>query len=427
MKKVFALFLAFAFFVPLKIVSTEQVVTEVSNGIQYQLTQTLINQVLDYKDIPKRPLTLVEVASYTDINLTDFANVIPAETPLKIKKLLVNDQLIPVFELSDGTYLPASQNLIISDVVLAEDSFEGEFWLEKGFAVYNTPYYVGVKAISTKLQPYTAVKVTQKAQTLSGHYYYVDNQGWISEDFLSQTDNRIKKVQEVLERKYNKANLSIYVEQISTGLSAGINPDKTMYSASVTKLPLLYYTQRQLDQGKIALSDKLKYEAKIHEFKGAFDPEGSGSISKTADNKDYTIEELMKKVAQESDNVATNILAYHVTKQYGADYQKVMSEFPKWDMEKREASSKTAASVMLAIYEQGGDVIDYLSHTRFDDQRISKDIDVQVAHKIGDAYDFRHDVAIVYTDEPFILSIFTENTSYDEISTIAKDIYTILK
>lgn len=427
MKKVFALFLAFAFFVPLKIVSTEQVVTEVSNGIQYQLTQTLTNQVLDYKDIPKRPLTLVEVASYTDINLTDFANVIPAETPLKIKKLLVNDQLIPVFELSDGTYLPASQNLIISDVVLAEDIFEGEFWLEKGFAVYSTPYYVGVKAISTKLQPYTAVKVTKKAQTLSGPYYYVENQGWISEDFLSQTDNRIKKVQEVLERKYNKANLSIYVEQISTGLSAGINPDKTMYSASVTKLPLLYYTQRQLDQGKIALSDKLKYEAKIHEFKGAFDPEGSGSISKTADNKDYTIEELMKKVAQESDNVATNILAYHVTKQYGADYQKVMSEFPKWDMEKREVSSKTAASVMLAIYEQGGDVIDYLSHTRFDDQRISKDIDVQVAHKIGDAYDFRHDVAIVYTDEPFILSIFTENTSYDEISTIAKDIYTILK
>ena len=47
-----------------------------------------------------------------------------------------------------------------------------------------------------------------------------------------------------------------------------------------------------------------------------------------------------------------------------------------------------------------------LSETRFDDQRISKDIPVKVAHKIGDAYDFRHDVAIVYTDSPFILAIF---------------------
>lgn len=33
-----------------------------------------------------------------------------------------------------------------------------------------------------------------------------------------------------------------------------------------------------------------------------------------------------------------------------------------------------------------------------------KNIDVPVAHKIGDAYDFEHDVAIVYADS-FILSI----------------------
>lgn len=427
MKKVFALFLAYAFFAPLKIVSTEQVVTEVSNNIQYQMSQILTNQVLDYKEIPEHPLTLVEVVSYKDVNLTDFAKVIPAETPLKIISLTLNNQLSPVFELSDGTYILASQNIIISDVVLEEVFFEGEFWLEKNFAVYSTPYYVGAKALSTKLEPYSAVKVTKKAQTLSGTYYYIENQGWVSEKFLSPTDNRIKKVQEVINQKYNKGNLSVYVEQISTGLSAGINQDKTMYSASVSKIPLLYYAQHQLNQGKISLGDKVKYEKKVHEFKGAFDPEGSGSISKTADNKEYTIEELMKKVAQESDNVATNILAYYVAEQYGVDYQRVMSEFPKWDMEKREVSSKTAASLMLAIYEQGGDVIDYLSHTRFDNQRISKDIDVQVAHKIGDAYDFRHDVAIVYTDEPFILSIFTENTNYDEISTIAKDIYTILK
>ena len=50
---------------------------------------------------------------------------------------------------------------------------------------------------------------------------------------------------------------------------------------------------------------------------------------------------------------------------------------------------------MEAIYQQNGGIIDALSETRFDDQRISKDIPVKVAHKIGDAYDFRHDVAIV--------------------------------
>lgn len=125
--------------------------------------------------------------------------------------------------------------------------------------------------------------------------------------------------------------------------------------------------------------------------------------------------------------MATNILAYYVADQYGVDYQNVIANLADWNMEKREVSSQTAAKVMSAIYEQNGQIVDYLTHTQFDDQRIPKFINVPVAHKIGDAYDFRHDVAIVYTDEPFILSIFTENTSYDDISAIAKDIYTILK
>ena len=50
-----------------------------------------------------------------------------------------------------------------------------------------------------------------------------------------------------------------------------------------------------------------------------------------------------------------------------------------------------------------------------------------VAHKIEDAYDFKHDVAIVYADSPFILSIFTDKEGYDKITSIADDVYGILK
>ena len=81
---------------------------------------------------------------------------------------------------------------------------------------------------------------------------------------------------------------------------------------------------------------------------------------------------------------------------------------------------------MEAIYQQNGGIIDALSETRFDDQRISKDIPVKVAHKIGDAYDFRHDVAIVYTDSP-LFGYFTDHSDYETISAIAKDIYEVLQ
>ncbi len=65
--------------------------------------------------------------------------------------------------------------------------------------------------------------------------------------------------------------------------------------------------------------------------------------------------------------------------------------------------------------------------TDFDNQRIAKGVSVKVAHKIGDADEFKHDTGVVYADSPFILSIFTKNSDYDTISQIAKDVYEVLK
>ena len=52
---------------------------------------------------------------------------------------------------------------------------------------------------------------------------------------------------------------------------------------------------------------------------------------------------------------------------------------------------------------------------------------MSLLHINRDAYDFKHDVAIVYTDSPFILSIFTDKEGYDKITSIADDVYGILK
>ena len=62
----------------------------------------------------------------------------------------------------------------------------------------------------------------------------------------------------------------------------------------------------------------------------------------------------------------------------------------------------------------------------FDNERIAKGVSVKVAHKIGDADEFKHDTGVVYADSPFILSIFTKNSDYDTISKIAKDVYEVL-
>ena len=127
--------------------------------------------------------------------------------------------------------------------------------------------------------------------------------------------------------------------------------------------------------------------------------------------------------------MAHNILNYYATNQSDNTFQQTIENIAgkKWDVEGRQASARMAGNIMEAIYEQNGVVIDALSQTNFDNQRISKNINVRVAHKIGDAYDFKHDVGVIYTDSPFVIAIFTNNSNYDTISQIADDVYGVLK
>ena len=224
-------------------------------------------------------------------------------------------------------------------------------------------------------------------------------------------------------------SFQIYVKQLTTGKEAGLNENQKMYAASVMKLPYLCYVEEKINQGEYTLDSSLKYVAEVNDFPGSYKPEGSGSLPKKADNKDYSIKDLITKTAKESDNVAHNILGYYVTNKSDESFKKEITSISGevWDVTDKLASAKMAGQVMETIYHQNGFVLESLSKTSFDDQRIAKNISVNVAHKIGDADEFKHDTAIVFTDSPFIISIFTKNSDYDTISKIAQDVYEVLK
>lgn len=394
---------------------------------KYQLTGTAYGRY--HTSIPTNPNVYEETPTFTDANLTKVAGKLLPDQPLELTELHVNEAGIPIFKLKNGQFVIADKNSIYEDTVQSVLSVKQERWLVPNYVLYDTIPINSSKKIAAKLPAYSKVKVVQIAQTAKGEYAKIESQGWVSVDFLSQEDNRMEKVQELLNSKYKKADFSIYVKQLETGKEAGINPDQQMYSASVTKIPYLYYAQEQLNNHSLSLDKKLKYIAAVNDFAGAYDPEGSGSISKSANDKEYSVQDLINGVAKESDNVAHNILAYYTSNQSDNQFQNTIEKIAgkKWDVESRQASARMAGNVMEAIYEQNGMIIDALSQTNYDNQRISKNINVKVAHKIGDAYDFKHDVAIVYADSPFILAVFTNNSDYDTISKIADDVYGVLK
>lgn len=384
---------------------------------------------LYFSSIPVNPNVYHKVAVFADPQLKKANGDILPNTPFTIEQLFVNDQGQAVFKIADKGYALADSSVIFSDVVQETQEKKQEMWLKPGFKVYDQPLVNGAKEKTTTLAPYTKVTVLRTAKTLRDNFVEIEGQGWVAKTFVTEKDNRMEKVQELLNSKYNSPSYGIYVKQVATGNTAGINPQKEMYSASVTKLPYLYYVQEQLNKKAISPTTTYKYIPEVNHFKGSYEPEGSGSLSKTPDGKDYSVQELEDKIAKESDNVGHNILNYYVTHQSDQDFQKTLDKIAKkhWDVEKRDASAEMAGNVMEAVYQQNGSIIEALSSTKFDHQRIARDLPVKVAHKIGDAYDFRHDVAIVYTNSPYVIAIFTDHSDYETISKISKDVYEVLK
>lgn len=429
MKKVFAFFLMMSvFLLPLFIISTEKEVS-LSNGLQYQLTQNPASQLDYFSYLPENPVLKQNAQIYEDVNLSKPLKILAANTQISLNRFFINDTNVPVFELSNGGFISARYDVIFDDVILSQEPVEATFWVEKKAVFYQQPFVTGVKLAEKTVADFTSVKVSQKATTNHGTYYKVDEKGWIEASKLSENDNRMAHVQDILNEKYQNVDISVYVKDIESQEVAQINADKIMYSASITKLPILYYTQEKLNTKTFSLENRFKYNEESLKFDGAYDTDGSGDMSKSPDGKEYSIEYLLKVISQNSDNVASNILGYYVANKYDADYEASIQKAigSSWDMIARNSSAQQAGLMMEAIYHQNGVIIDYLSQTKFDNERISKEIDVQVAHKIGDAYDFRHDVAIVYAEKPFILSIFTNHASYEDITAIANDVYGILK
>ena len=382
-----------------------------------------------YQDVLEHPAVLEDTPTFRDEELTQVGGKLTPNQSFTIKEFYVNSLGTPIFKLDNHQFISAQSQIVFEDQVLARYQTDQTMWAGPQVLTYEAPYRAGMQAKPSSIKPYSPVVLEEIAETTRGSYAKIKGDGWIKMDDLSEEDRRIELVQARLNERFNRENVSIYVKQLDTGQTAGINPDKEMYAASVLKTAFLYEAEDRLRSGSMKADQPLKYVAEVNDAYGAYDAAGSGSLPKEADQKDYALREVMDKTAKESDNVGSNLLNYYAANKSDRAFLDKIAKIAgkKWDVEERMASARMAGQVMEAIYQQNGSIIEALSATQFDDQRISKNIPDKVAHKIGDADDYRHDVAIVYAKTPFILSVFTEHASYDDITAIADLVYEVYK
>ncbi len=382
-----------------------------------------------WKSIPENAVAKSAIIQYKDANLTHKVGQIKPNTELEIDKLKNNS-----FELTNGNYISASKTLV-SDLVSSVKIENITAYTKGTVKVFYNPFTASDQSIVTTLAPNLALRIDKIAQTNWGDYYEVllsDGQkGWVEVSETTLENPKLIQVQTLLNQKYNKSNYSIYVKLLDSKFTVGVNQTKQMYSASLSKIPILYWTQKRLNEGTANLSDGLLYTDKINSFYGAFQPAGTGNIPKTANNIIYNLQDVINRTAKLSDNVGSNLLAYYETGQFSPTFQNEITKIAgqPWNPKTRLASSEMVGKVLEALYNEGGASFDALFNTNFDNIKIQAGLpsNVSVAHKIGSAGSDNHDAAIVFSSQPYVLVIETEGGSDELIEQISKDVYEVLK
>ncbi|MDR2977606.1 MAG: class A beta-lactamase-related serine hydrolase [Streptococcaceae bacterium] len=386
--------------------------------------------------IPLRAVALSDIMSYKDVNLTQKKNLIAARGQLSIKKLdSAGDK--PVFQLADGSYVLASSKKIASDITLTREKVSTTLYLTNSVNVLYNPFTTFDSDIYETIPGNQTLRAMSKASTHWGTYYEVSfdggRTGWIDAKLVSTENPKMKTLQTTLLQKYADKKLSITVKQLDSKFTVAVNPDEKIYAASLWKLPILYWTQRQINAGKAALTDKLKYIGAVNDTSwGAFNPSGTGSMPKTADDKEYQLKDLIDLTAKESDNVASNMLAYYETNKFSEDFRKEIKKIAgtEWSYGNRDATGEMVVGTIIALYNEGGVGFNALFDTSYDKSRIEAGVpdNVKVAHKIGVADEENNDAAIVFANEPYVIVIMTTGEQPDSLLTeISQTVYEALK
>ncbi|MGX7040132.1 serine hydrolase, partial [Vagococcus fessus] len=306
--------------------------------------------------------------------------------------------------------------------------------LKKGTVfAWDKPYnYFGYKSLGKakdNLKVGTTYTIKRQAKTSNGIYYEAKPNVWVHFSAFDTSSEKMKKVQALLNKKYNSKNYGIYVKSLSNSSTAEMHANSNFYAASTGKLPAIYYTQKMINQGK--LNGNTYYEKKyaINNMPLSYQPGGAGILQNYAYGSMHKLDTILNWTIKYSDNQGANFLGYYGASQFSQTMKNDISKIVgrTW-YSQFNVTAKENAKLIEAIDAQGGNAVKYLQNTVYDNQRIPKYLPVKVGHKIGDLDDYRHDIAIVYAKEPYILAVMTQNyITYEQISILSKEIYDILK
>ncbi|HEY1056620.1 MAG TPA: serine hydrolase [Emticicia sp.] len=229
------------------------------------------------------------------------------------------------------------------------------------------------------------------------------------------------RINDYLSRLPPVIKVSMSVESITGEKYFTHRPEVTVPAASIIKVPILMELMEKVKAKQIDLNA-------IHVLQAVDRAGDSSIIADKPDGTKFTIRELAQEMIHSSDNTATNILIKEVEM---ADVNQNLMRLGSTKTRLNRIMLDTLAvkqgrqnwvntieinDLLRKIYEKKvatpalcEEMISILKNCR-DKTTIPRNLpkDLVIAHKTGELGYVRGDAAIVYTKQPFILSIFVE-------------------
>ena len=214
-----------------------------------------------------------------------------------------------------------------------------------------------------------------------------------------------------------------------------VAPDAQRVAASIIKLPILACALETVAAGELSLDEQITVTQR--DIVG-----GSGSIQSRGAGVSYSVDELLRAMIAQSDNVAANLIIGRLGMDavnetctvLGLTQTALARLMMDTDAQARGlenyTSARDAATVLqrlaagtIATPELCERARGYLL-AQEDMRGIVEGVtgDASVAHKTGSLANAQHDAAIVYAERPYVLTVLTQDLEREQALALERDI-----
>lgn len=215
----------------------------------------------------------------------------------------------------------------------------------------------------------------------------------------------------------------LYYQNLITGESLAVNADRPFLAASVIKLPVLMAVMQEMHEGRLHPLDTLRL---VREEKVP----SCGALYYMSDPQEITLRDLYTLMIILSDNTAAN----RIMRLVGMDrineviataglrhtrLNRLLFDAEAQRQGKENTFSPADAGLLMEHIYHGTFVSPVMSREAKEIlllQQLKNKLraliprSVPIAHKTGEDSDMTHDVGIVYTNQPFILCLASNET-----------------